>query len=215
LEHNPAPEGHVNYCFNAGADAYGNWHSSPWSGPFNPAFGGLQPASAATITDGLSNTAGASERVKEIGEHNSDMFDSLKPTATAAFGVSPAPNSNSTTPQVLYQLCLQNPPTPANMGSNAGDPAGGYWTDGNPAQELYNHVMPPDSWACAVLDNYDNQTGGDRHGREPAPGRGQRADDGRLGQEHQGHHQHDRLVGARDQERERGHRRQLLLIGPG
>ncbi len=160
------PMGHVNYCANAGSDAYGNWHSSsPWLGPFIPDFNGSPnsggpPAKLASITDGTSNTAAFSERVKGIGTCNCSQFDSLKPTATTSWGVSTAINSPNTTPQAIYNLCLASPPTPAKtLAASFGDPTGGYWTDGNPAEQLYNHVMPPNTWGCAVHGNADNLSG--------------------------------------------------------
>ena len=158
-----APFGHNNYCYNAGADAYGNWHaSSPWSGPFIPDYNGSansggRPANVASVIDGTSNTAAASERVKGIGTNNNSQFDNLKPTATSSSKVSSALNSATTSPQALYTLCMASPPNPAALGS--GDPSGGYWTDGNPAEQLYNHVMPPNTWGCDVAGNYDNQSG--------------------------------------------------------
>jgi prepilin-type processing-associated H-X9-DG protein len=52
---------------------------------------------------------------------------------------------------------MASPPNPARLGG--GGASGGYWTDGNPAQELYDHVMPPDTWGCDVNGNYDDQSG--------------------------------------------------------
>ena len=163
---NPKPIGHNNYVANAGSDAYCNWHSSSmWLGPFIPDYNGSpntggRPATLASITDGTSNTAGFSERVKGIGASNWQTFDALTPSATSAPFTNSALNSGSTTPQQLYNICLANPPTAAAIAKTTnGDPAGGYWTDGNPAQEIYNHVMPPNTWACHVHSNADSALG--------------------------------------------------------
>jgi prepilin-type processing-associated H-X9-DG protein len=41
----------------------------------------------------------------------------------------------------------------------AGDPPGGYWTDANPANELYNHIMPPNTWSCSAADSESGSSG--------------------------------------------------------
>ncbi len=151
---------HVNYCFNAGADSYGNWNPSMWSGPFITAYngnkGGQAPVTAASIADGLSNTAGASERVKGIGATNNGTIDSLNPTATS-FAVGATIYATPNTPLNQYTICSQVQKAAATV--NNGDAAGGYWTDGNPAEELYNHIMPPNTWGCDVKTNYNNRYG--------------------------------------------------------
>jgi prepilin-type N-terminal cleavage/methylation domain-containing protein len=156
-------EGHLNYVFNTGSDGYSAYNSSqtPNVGPFTNYSQGA-PCTVANITDGLSNTAGMCERVKGIGSVNGPngtsgaTFDGLKPSSTYAGGVT-ASLLYSNSPQSGYKACSANPPTRANM--IGGDAAGCYWTDGDMAQELYNHIMPPNTWSCAVT-NSESGSGG-------------------------------------------------------
>ena len=60
---------------------------------------------------------------------------------------------------------------------SAVDPLNGFWTDAEPSQELYNHVMPPNTWNCST--DTTNYHGAAHVGIEPAQRRGQPAHDGR------------------------------------
>jgi prepilin-type N-terminal cleavage/methylation domain-containing protein/prepilin-type processing-associated H-X9-DG protein len=171
------PEGHLSYVFNTGSDGYSAYNSAatPNVGPFTACFNaqvgetntslkGLPPCRVADITDGLSNTAGVSERVLGIGSVNGPngttgaTFDTLQPSATyAGVGAGNKTALFSNSPQSGYQVCLANPPTTANM--DISDAAGCYWTDGNTAQELYNHIMPPNSWSCSVAGTAGGSSG--------------------------------------------------------
>jgi prepilin-type N-terminal cleavage/methylation domain-containing protein/prepilin-type processing-associated H-X9-DG protein len=156
-------EGHNNYVFNTGSDGYSAYNSTatPNVGPFTNYSKGPS-CTIASITDGLSNTAGMCERVKGIGSVNGPngtsgaTFDGMKPSSTCAGGTNAA-LLYSSSPQSGYQACSSNPPTPANM--IGGDATGSYWTDGDMAQELYNHIMPPNTWSCAVT-NSESGSGG-------------------------------------------------------
>ena len=92
------------------------------------------------ITDGTSNTAAFSERVKAIGSNftgTSAPFDRLKPTASLSI---PAAVSNTLerTPQAYYQICSVTPPVPFNGNQDAANfmddnISGSMWVSGQPA----------------------------------------------------------------------------------
>jgi prepilin-type N-terminal cleavage/methylation domain-containing protein/prepilin-type processing-associated H-X9-DG protein len=167
-----SPDGHNNYMANSGSApncAYGgnanlpSWNG-PASGPFiysssgidtgPPGFGGSS-VSFAMITDGTSNTAAFSERVKAIGNNLGNTtapFDTGIPTASLG---TPPPISNSVEgqSQPYYQVCLQNPPVPVNGNQDAANfsddnISGSTWVSGQPANTRYAHVMPPNKWSC-------------------------------------------------------------------
>ena len=164
------PNGHNNYMANSGAApnaTYGGNAGTPdgWSGPKSGpfiysdqgtvvSFGGTAVAFA-DITDGLSNTAAFSERVKAIGNNFGNTtapFDPQKPTSSIA--TPPAiPNAQESLPQPYYQVCINTPPTPTASGQNRGnfaddDISGAKWVSGQPALTRYLHVMPPNTWTC-------------------------------------------------------------------
>jgi prepilin-type N-terminal cleavage/methylation domain-containing protein/prepilin-type processing-associated H-X9-DG protein len=166
------PNGHNNYMDNSGSApncAYGGIANAPsWnepaSGPFiyssngvdtgPPGFGGSS-INIASITDGTSNTAAFSERVKAIGSNftgTSAPFDPLKPTASLSI---PAPVSTTveSTPQAYYQICSVTPPVPLNGNQDAANfnddnISGAMWVSGQPACTRYLHIMPPNTWSC-------------------------------------------------------------------
>jgi prepilin-type N-terminal cleavage/methylation domain-containing protein/prepilin-type processing-associated H-X9-DG protein len=164
------PNGHNNYMANSGSapnSTYGgnansmNGWSGPVAGPFIYSdqgtvvgFGGTY-INFASITDGLSNTAAFSERVKAIGSNfgnNTAPFDNSQPTGSIATPAAVANNLEST-PQAYYQVCKATPPTPDANGQNRGNFAddnisGAMWMSGQPALTRYVHVMPPNTWTC-------------------------------------------------------------------
>jgi len=144
--------GHNNYVFNMGSDSYGDDHITPWNGVFVSSAG--KPATLANITDGTSNTAGVCERVKGIG--GGAGLDLTIPTSMFQPSISATAYASGATPSVSYQACLAaGAPTSASVQS--GDPVGGYWTDSQPSQEMYNHVMPPNTWTCNTsAQNYNS-----------------------------------------------------------
>jgi prepilin-type N-terminal cleavage/methylation domain-containing protein/prepilin-type processing-associated H-X9-DG protein len=165
------PNGHNNYMANAGSapncDYGGNaWapsFNSPAAGPFiysdsgkdtGLTFGGGS-INIASITDGTSNTAAFSERVKAIGSNftaTSAPFDGMRPTASLA--TPPAvPNNQESTPQAYYKICSATPPVPVGQNQDAANFAddnisGAMWVSGQPALTRYTHVMPPNTWSC-------------------------------------------------------------------
>jgi prepilin-type N-terminal cleavage/methylation domain-containing protein/prepilin-type processing-associated H-X9-DG protein len=147
--------GHINYRFCMGSDAYGNQFTSPYNGVFTAPNAG-KPCNIASIIDGTSNTAGVSEAVKGIGG-NSGTFDVTTPTSSWATGLPATAVASGTTPQTGYQACLAlGRPTSAKFVSG-GDPVGGFWTDSQPGETMYNHVMMPNTFGCSTSnDNWDN-----------------------------------------------------------
>jgi prepilin-type processing-associated H-X9-DG protein len=112
----------------------------------------------AGITDGLSQTAAFSERVKGIGTGN--QLDGLRPTTAVAGvvrpgGTTPGGAPADSVPQPYYASCRATPPTASNLATDAGPGGVGWyaygmhWWTGHPYAGRYNHVMPPNTWSCA------------------------------------------------------------------
>jgi prepilin-type N-terminal cleavage/methylation domain-containing protein/prepilin-type processing-associated H-X9-DG protein len=162
------PNGHNNYMANCGSapnSAYngagspsGNGANGPAAGPFIfswVAQGGGTFVSFASVTDGLSNTAAFSERVKAIGSNftgTSAPFDSTIPTASIATPAA-VPTAQEGTPQAFYNICKVTPPTPTGQNqdrANFSDDniSGAMWMSGQPALTRYVHIMPPNTWTC-------------------------------------------------------------------
>jgi prepilin-type processing-associated H-X9-DG protein len=166
-----SPWGPNNYMASAGSapngfyggDGNGNvspGDNGPMSGPF--IFTGTdngQHATAirmASVTDGTSNTASFSERVKAQGNYASGNapFDTTKPTASITlFNGTPIARGTETTPQAFYTACLAKPPTPTASGMDQAvnqdsDISGAAWSAGLVPQTRYNHVMLPNTWSC-------------------------------------------------------------------
>ena len=137
--------GHFNYAGNAGSSADSTaFGSTPqYNGPFNGK-SRTQAFGFSTITDGLSNTAGFSEKVKGIG--STMVFDPMKPTSMIVSVTFTAPYS----PAVDQALCLANPPiatAPVDMqGGTTGQ--GAAWNTPFASGAQYNHVMMPNTWGC-------------------------------------------------------------------
>ncbi len=156
---------HMSYRGNAGSapsSFYGGLGSTPVSGATGPSAGifewiGVnekgqaqrnQPAfpgvGFADIIDGLSNTAAFSERVIGIGSSNT--LDSTSPSSAA---VQTTQNStNDSTPQEYYGICKASGGPTLNATLVGEDSSGSKWFDGYASQTRYNHVMPPNSFAC-------------------------------------------------------------------
>ena len=156
--------GHQSYCGNSG-----NAPESMFDNNVHQACNGCffstnncKVAGFADITDGLSQTACFSEKVKGIGHYN-DVADPLKPTSAVA-GV-PVNASQGTingqtvwldaVPQDYYTRCTQNGPFTPNavLATNGAISQGEMWWDGHPETGLYNHVMPPNTWSCDDSNN--------------------------------------------------------------
>ena len=145
--------GHNNYAYNCG--------SSPSSvnilGQFNGPFIGADPNAVLNcrvfgfvdITDGLSNTACFSEKVKGLPS-NTQGYDKSQPTSSA-FTV--GATGNMAIPNNYYAACVAINQLTAPLQSGQGFSSdisgiGAAWHIGYPSQTGYNHVMPPNTWSC-------------------------------------------------------------------
>jgi prepilin-type N-terminal cleavage/methylation domain-containing protein/prepilin-type processing-associated H-X9-DG protein len=166
------PNGHNNYMANSGSAPNCDYGGNAWAPSYNEAsagpfiysdsgkdtgltFGGSF-VNVAGITDGLSNTAAFSERVKAIGSNFTNMsapFDSSKPTASLATPAAIDPKLE-TIAQPYYNVCIVTPPVPAANNQDAANTgaddniSGAMWVSGQPALTRYVHVMPPNTWSC-------------------------------------------------------------------
>jgi prepilin-type N-terminal cleavage/methylation domain-containing protein/prepilin-type processing-associated H-X9-DG protein len=146
----PNIEGHCSYAANAGSAPASCAFRSPMDGLFmyigtNPRAIGFRD-----VTDGLSNTAAFSERVKGIGTLNMNQIDGLSPSSSVWAVDAPA---DITTPQPYYQACKSVVPSgTSNLWSGllylAPDVTGALWYSGYWTYTRYNHVMPPNGNNC-------------------------------------------------------------------
>jgi prepilin-type processing-associated H-X9-DG protein len=160
--------GHQNYCGNAGSapEAFfdNNLHGA-CNGCFTSVISGNGVANPQCgkgfdfrdITDGLSNTAAFSEKVKGQGDQV-DPPDPLSPTgAIYSAGIDSTGQTNGAWndvyPGVYYQLCKLNGPGVGTLATNGAISQGEWWWDGHPETGLYNHVMPPNTWSCDDSNN--------------------------------------------------------------
>jgi prepilin-type N-terminal cleavage/methylation domain-containing protein len=162
------PNGHNNYMANSGSgpiSTYGNGNVPGWNGPVAGPFiysdngtvttlgGTFLPL--ASITDGLSNTAAFSERIKAIGSNftnTSAPFDTNKPTASIS-NIPAVATALQTTSQAYYQACIASAPVPAPGGQDWANfiddnISGAIYVSGQPSCTRYVHVMPPNTWTC-------------------------------------------------------------------
>jgi prepilin-type N-terminal cleavage/methylation domain-containing protein/prepilin-type processing-associated H-X9-DG protein len=157
----PSTNGHNNYCASCGTNP-DCFYSNVSTGSFDGLFGYTNKVRCVNfrdITDGLSNTAAFSERVKGVGNHNNSgttsAFDPLTPTAspgnlgTAATWATAA--NLTSAPQAAYQACLGLRPMPSTPLKSlySSWPAGDFWLGaGLHGGPQYNHGMPPNMWGC-------------------------------------------------------------------
>ncbi len=169
LSRTSEPYGSNNYMGNAGSapnvfyggDSDGNTSegaNESFSGPFiftgtDNAQNGTQVRFAA-ITDGLSNTASFSERVKANGNglQGPLLFDSTKPTASISL-IPKFADGREKSPTAWYNACMAAPPTPDSNGHDQAwdgddDASGESWSMGWVCNTRYAHVMPPNTWGC-------------------------------------------------------------------
>jgi prepilin-type N-terminal cleavage/methylation domain-containing protein/prepilin-type processing-associated H-X9-DG protein len=157
-------EGHHNYCANAGnapESFFDNNRHNACNGCFF-SINNCKPIDFAAITDGLSMTAGYSEKVKGIGNGYCGP-DQLQPTS--AISSTPVATNQGVingqtvwldaVPQAYYQACLQSPASGPNAQySTAGAISQGqFWFDGHAETGLYNHLMTPNTWSCDDANN--------------------------------------------------------------
>jgi prepilin-type N-terminal cleavage/methylation domain-containing protein/prepilin-type processing-associated H-X9-DG protein len=149
------PQGHVNYC--------GNWGTRPLryaTIPDGP-FGGDQdqpagPICFSDLTDGLSQTALYSERVKGLGDGSlldtAMAPDPLSPTS-ALFVLPPTPDAPSG--PVGYSAACRALQTSTAAVGFFGVP-GGFWHQILNGNGCYTHVTPPNTWSCAYAFDGDD-----------------------------------------------------------
>ena len=164
-------QGHNNYTGCSGSSPDSTQVKGPCNGPFMDAssgsgFNNSQVYSFADITDGLSNTAAFSEKVKGLDNNAPDL---TKPISTVWQVPQPA---NPSIPNQYYTACLAILPASATpevgLGYNSA-PAGigSAWHVGYVPQTRYTHVMPPNGLSC----NYGGGGGGGSKGAATASSR--------------------------------------------
>ena len=155
-------DGSSNYSGNAGSNpsTFYDWENI---GAFNGLFGWSgnsrktgnyikqTPAiNFSAITDGLSNTAAFSEKVKGIGWYTaSRVEDPTFPPSTYALLTKPAA-ADLLNPTIVYNQCKNMNPSAPSTAQNQGNiyPNGSLWYNGCPSNTRYNHLMPPNTWSC-------------------------------------------------------------------
>jgi prepilin-type N-terminal cleavage/methylation domain-containing protein/prepilin-type processing-associated H-X9-DG protein len=146
-------EGHNNYAACSGSSPDSTAVLGPFNGPFlcaSPGSGSVssQVYKFSSITDGLSNTAAFSEKVKGIGATN--PLDGMKPSSTVYLVNPPA---NPSVPDQYYASCGAIDPRTNPLATGQGfdqlpTGVGGAWHVGYPPQTRYTHVMPPNGVSC-------------------------------------------------------------------
>jgi prepilin-type N-terminal cleavage/methylation domain-containing protein/prepilin-type processing-associated H-X9-DG protein len=141
--------GHCNYSGNAGSTPDSLHSSSSFDGLF-----GYMNANKCVafrdITDGLSNTAAFSERVKGIGIENNLQRDPLNNPSSSVFAV--AQQNPTGLPQPYFTACKATSASSAlwvGISPVKPDAAGSQWFSGYATFSRYNHIMPPNSNSCA------------------------------------------------------------------
>jgi prepilin-type N-terminal cleavage/methylation domain-containing protein/prepilin-type processing-associated H-X9-DG protein len=149
-------EGHNNYYGNAGSTPDSIHNTSQFDGLFQYILAaGARCVAFRDITDGLSNTAAFSERVKGVGMENSTQVDILSPSASVWNLAAPAVTNQS---QPYYTSCqaLTTPGTLwPGLGAVTPDASGSLWFSGYATFSRYTHIMPPNGKNCG----YGNYTG--------------------------------------------------------
>jgi prepilin-type N-terminal cleavage/methylation domain-containing protein/prepilin-type processing-associated H-X9-DG protein len=143
--------GHGNYGGNAGSTPDSLHSKSDLDGLF--LYMNSAPCVAfRDITDGLSNTAAFSERVKGVGIENNLQVDGLSPSSSV--WAVPKPNVTNS-PQPYFSMCkavtARNSLGALWVGISPVKPdaAGSQWFSGYATFSRYNHIMPPNSNNCA------------------------------------------------------------------
>jgi prepilin-type N-terminal cleavage/methylation domain-containing protein/prepilin-type processing-associated H-X9-DG protein len=145
--------GHNNYAACSGSSPDSVAQKGPFNGPFigpDPTPGNSRIAqvfSFRDITDGLSNTAAFSEKVKGIG--NTNARDPLIPASTV---LDVAATGSVSIPGDYYNDCRAADPRTTNLESGiyytSYGGQGAYWFLGEPPFTRYTHVMLPNTWSC-------------------------------------------------------------------
>jgi prepilin-type N-terminal cleavage/methylation domain-containing protein/prepilin-type processing-associated H-X9-DG protein len=173
-------QGHNNYMGNAGSapSSFYGWNGTIGAqGQFGGIFcfvgvdcgGGVPPCvgtngqsgwwcSFRDITDGLSNTAAFSERVKGIFSNNTTLYDVNVPSASFV-NIPGVANDNKADaqPGPFYQNCRSFvvPKNPTSAMLDNQDSSGARWDVGYAPDTRYVHVMPPNNPIQCGSDNDD------------------------------------------------------------
>jgi len=159
--------GHLNYCGNAGnaSNAFFGNNSEPQAcnGVFFSISQGAKTIGFAAIVDGLSSTAGFSEKVKGQGT-DSNIADPSTPTSAVSSIAAPGKGLDIG-PDPYYTSCKAAAPKGGTTLAGGGIAIGSYWFDGHPENGMYNHVMPPNTWSCsnANVNDIGALTASSRH----------------------------------------------------
>ncbi|SIO42027.1 prepilin-type N-terminal cleavage/methylation domain-containing protein/prepilin-type processing-associated H-X9-DG domain-containing protein [Singulisphaera sp. GP187] len=148
---------HLNYCFNVGSDLASEQGYSQFQGPFVSGAGSQKNGNMAAITDGTSNTAAASEKVKGLGTNS--VWDPTVPGSNNVTGLATSFYSAGTAPFAVYTACLALAPKGTSPSLATGDGIGGWWCDSKMSVGSYTHVMPPNTFGCSTDGsnwNYNN-----------------------------------------------------------
>jgi prepilin-type N-terminal cleavage/methylation domain-containing protein/prepilin-type processing-associated H-X9-DG protein len=144
--------GHNNYSGNAGSTPDSLHLTSSLDGLFlymgNDGAAQQPTVKFSAITDGLSNTAAFSERVKGIGWENTTQRDGGNPSSSV---LSVAAPSVTNLPTTYYNNCKAASAATALWGGISPvipDAAGSQWFSGYATFSRYNHVMPPNANSC-------------------------------------------------------------------
>jgi prepilin-type N-terminal cleavage/methylation domain-containing protein/prepilin-type processing-associated H-X9-DG protein len=150
-------EGHVNY---AGCDGslsvFFPINNVQPNGFFTPC-PDTRVVTFADCTDGLSNTAAFSEKVKGMESGNNDGHrDQKSPTSSISLMTQPTVLN---TPNEAYNSCKLLDPRNAAVTLEGTMTMGRYWFSGHPTQGRYNQVMTPNTWSCG----WNGDNGGGTH----------------------------------------------------
>jgi prepilin-type N-terminal cleavage/methylation domain-containing protein/prepilin-type processing-associated H-X9-DG protein len=154
------PQGHNNYVACSGSspascsevDAFNGVFIGPDSGKGYNQTNGYTAGRVygfRDITDGLTQTAAFSEKVKGLTDNSTR--DNLKPSSSV-FDLA-LNGANKNIPSDYYNLCRRLSPTTAPLETGQGftsDPngVGCLWHSGYPPQTRYTHIMTPNTWSC-------------------------------------------------------------------
>jgi prepilin-type N-terminal cleavage/methylation domain-containing protein/prepilin-type processing-associated H-X9-DG protein len=144
--------GHNNYSGNAGSTPDSLHNKSQFDGLF--LYMNAAPCVAfRDITDGLSNTAAFSERIKGIGIENVQQVDVLNNPSSSVWAVAQPAVTNL--PQPYFTACSAVTASNSTKALWVGispvvpDAAGSQWFSGYATFSRYNHIMPPNGNSCA------------------------------------------------------------------
>jgi prepilin-type N-terminal cleavage/methylation domain-containing protein len=161
-----SPTGHNNYVGNTGSgpDTNGAFPTGVICGSkmyLNTPYFDSTTVRLQDVTDGLSQTAAFSERVKGLGLNNDGQLpDNLNPPGSVV-RIGNVPDDSD----MVYGLCTAVNPHAAGTKLSSDFSFGSFWHIGTMYGTRYNHVMPPNTWSCTGKnsDNDGAHTAASRH----------------------------------------------------